>query len=236
VSGGAAVPVSEGAGVGESLVGGGVGESLVGGGVGESLSVGESEALADADAEEDAEADADEEAEAEEEADAEEEAEAEDEAEADEDADLPGAGDLAGVTDEEDEDGLTNSESGGLRTAFGEAAGVGASDELPETDGVGWAEVVWLIPVFGSACVPAMCGDAPVSAKTAAAEAATRPPVIPADAIGRVRRCRACRPLPAGSGGPAAAAAAAAGLANASTLPEVAASSRLAADWVPAEP
>ncbi len=113
--------------------------------------------------------------------------------------DLAAAGDVdrvtAGVVD-----GLRYCESDGLTYALGTGTTRGTDDdERGDTDAGDAGDVavgvVSAAPAFGWACGTRECGTAPVRTKTAAAEAATSPPVIPADATGRERRCRARRPL-----------------------------------------
>ncbi len=115
-------------------------------------------------------------------------------------ADSVGAEVLDGVTVAA-EDGLRNSDGEGLPDAFGVAAAADADDAGRGLRDAG-AVVVGVVsaaPARGWYCGADGRGTAPVRTKTAAADAATSPPVIPADAIGRDRRCRARRPSLPGS-------------------------------------
>jgi len=128
-------------------------------------------------------------------------------AEEDPDADGDAAGDSAGAEDSDGvtvagEDGLRNSDSEGL-IAFGMAItgdaddGRGSADARADADAGELAVgVVSGAPAREWACGASECGTAPVRTKTAAADAATSPPVILADATGRETRCRARRTLP----------------------------------------
>jgi hypothetical protein len=111
-------------------------------------------------------------------------------------ADLAGAADLVGVgvgSPVGAGDLLRNSDSAGLMYAFAAGAAGRADDSgLGVTDTCDTeAGVVCAAPACVWACGASGPG-APVRAKTAAAEAATSPPVIHADASGRDRRRWAC--------------------------------------------
>jgi hypothetical protein len=129
---------------------------------------------------------------------------AEGDPEADGDADgagdLPGAGDFFGAGDLVGNTvaggvAVRNSDSAGVRYAFGAGAAGRADDsglEVTETcDAEGG--VVCDPPSCAWVCGISGRGTAPVKTKTAAAEAATRPPVMQADATGRDKRRCGCR-------------------------------------------
>jgi len=113
-------------------------------------------------------------------------------------ADLAGAADLVGVgvgSPVGAGDLLRNSDSAGLMYAFAAGAAGRADDSgLGVTDTCdAEAGVVCDPPACDWVCGISDRGPAPVKAKTAAAEAATRPPVMQADASGRDKRRCACR-------------------------------------------
>jgi len=185
----------------------------------DALAVGEEDAVGDAEADADADAEAD----------------ADPDAGGDAAGDLAGAGVCDGVT-VAGEEGLRNSDSEGLRAAFAPGtAGDTDDDERGATDagavaGAVAAGVVSAAPARDWLGGADEWGTAPVRTKTAAADAATSPPVIPADATGRERRCRPARPLLPGPGWPAA------GTPNGMTFPPEAALRSSAADCPAAEP
>src|SRR5580692_8860608 len=189
VSVGVGDEVSVGVGDADVLVSVGVGVGVeVSVGVGVGVSVGVGDADGDGDAEGDAEADG--------------------EADGDAEADLAGAADLAGVIVGA-VDGLRNSESDGVRYAFGAGAAGRVEEDAIGVAGLSAvaAGVVCTDPASGWICGAGGCLTAPVSTKTATAEAATSPPEIPADATGRETRCRARRPTRPDPGRPVAASA-----------------------------
>jgi hypothetical protein len=114
--------------------------------------------------------------------------------------DLPGWGDFFGAADLAGNtvaggEVVRNSDSAGVRYAFGAGAAGRADDSgLGVTDTCdAEAGVVCDPPACDWVCGISDRGPAPVKAKTAAAEAATRPPVMQADASGRDKRRCACR-------------------------------------------
>jgi hypothetical protein len=174
--------LSVGDGEGDELsVGDGEGDELsVGDGEGDELSVGEGDAVGDVLGEEEADGDADDDADA-----------VGDELAG---ADLAGAGDLVGTGSTVlAGDVLRNSDSAGVMYAFAAGAAGRPDDSAPGVTDTWDAEagVVCAAPACDWACGASGPG-APVRAKTAAAEAATSPPVIQADASGRDRRRWAC--------------------------------------------
>jgi len=174
------VPVSEGDGDGDALWDGeGDGDVLpVSEGDGDGDALWDGEGDGDADAEGDLEVDGD----------------------ADGAADLLGSGDFFGAADLVGNmvaggEAVRNSDSAGVRYAFGAGAAGRADDSgLGVTDTCdAEAGVVCDPPACDWVCGISGRGPAPVKAKTAAAEAATRPPVMQADASGRDKRRCACR-------------------------------------------
>ena len=118
---------------------------------------------------------------------------------------------MAGVRD-----GLTNLDRPGVRKALGatETRGVADDDGCGEEAGAFDAEEGAIATVPAPACgwMPVGCGvrSAPIRAKTATAEAATRTPLRQAEASEREIRCRPGRLPPPGRGGSSGTSAAAA--------------------------
>jgi SAM-dependent methyltransferase len=131
------------------------------------------------------------------------------------DPDPEGDADLVGLADADEDgvgvrdglmDGLRPLDAAGLTNAFGgieaEAEAEGEGDADPPGMAAGALDVeagaFATTPAWGWACGPGGVWLAPIRAKTATAEATTRPPLTAAEASGRGMRRRACLPPPGG--------------------------------------